>query len=356
MWEKKRRMRTWIVATLGPASAAETTIVRLRKAGVGMFRVNLSHGERMSQRAMIRSGSASGAEVMIDLCGAKVRVEEARPPLPSFLIAGKSLCLSTGPGPLRHEGLRVTGEVRLSRIRKGDPVLLDDGNIVLRVVGSGSRKVKLVVEAGGRLLPKKGVSLPSRAVRVPLLVEEDRVALDELAGEPFDWVAVPFVQRAAQIRAIRRHLGNIGVKARVIAKIEDAEGVRRAGSILDEADALLVARGDLGVSLPLPRLPFLQKQLIALAARKRKPVIVATQMLESMTEHPRPTRAEVTDVANAVLEGADALLLSAETAVGKYPVDAVSTMAEIAGYAERRRARFASVPVREPRGSASRTS
>ncbi len=313
-------------------------ILDLRKRGVDTFRINLSHGSADQHKKLIRRAAESGADVLIDLQGEKIRVEGAHPSLPLDLNHGESVCLRATRSEKKpsHPQIWVGERVDFSKLSIGNHVLLDDGNIVLRVTKVQRHGAICVVESPGRLLPRKGVALPSKALEPVLLTERDRLSLEELKGEPFSWTAASFVRNAKQIKALRDHLRSMGSSLRIMAKIEDSDGVQHAESILNVADGLLVARGDLGVSMPLYELPFLQKKLVALAKRKKKPGVVATQMLESMIKHQRPTRAEVTDVANAVLDGASAVMLSAETAVGKYPREAVEMMAKVIAYTEKK--------------------
>jgi pyruvate kinase len=212
--------------------------------------------------------------------------------------------------------------------------LIDDGNVELTVRKFTDDVLETVTRADATLELKKGVAFTSDVADFPPLVENDKIALDELKDSPFDWVAASFVRTAPCVTLLREHLNSLKKDVRIIAKIEDPSGVRNIESILKVTDAIMVARGDLGVCTPLAALPLLQMKLVTLALYHRKTVVVATQMLESMTHNRRPTRAEVTDVANAVLEGADGVMLSGETAVGDYPVETVETMATIIGNAE----------------------
>jgi pyruvate kinase len=328
--------RTQIVATVGPASSTAAIMTRLVDAGVDVFRVNLSHGDTDSHRRLIRLAHHTGVKVMVDLPGPKIRVQSATEPLPMKLAAGEKVSLASSMDSLLPgmKGLLLPQGIAYSRASKDTRILVDDGNMefVVKQVNPDSVVAENVVE--GEVKPRKGVAFSEDLTDFPPLVDEDKKVIAELADEPFDMVAASFVKCADTISALREQLALHRHSAAVVAKIEDPSGVKNAEEIVKAADGIMVARGDLGVCMPLAALPVLQKRLVALANYYRKTVIVATQMLESMTEHPRPTRAEVTDVANAVFDGADAVMLSGETAVGKFPVETVETMAEIIENAE----------------------
>jgi pyruvate kinase len=223
----------------------------------------------------------------------------------------------------------------LSLARKGSQVLIDDGNVELAVRGVKNCVLEAECRADASILERKGVAFTDDVAEFPPLVEADKRALEELRNAPFDYVAASFVRSAEGMTDLRTHLRTLGKDARIIAKIENPAGVRHIEEILLASDGVMVARGDLGVCTPLAALPLLQKQIVALALYHRRMVVVATQMLESMTHNRRPTRAEVTDVANAVLDGADAVMLSGETAVGEYPVETVRVMGAIIANAEK---------------------
>jgi pyruvate kinase len=328
--------RTLMIATLGPASLKPEVLPRLFEAGVDVFRVNLSHGTRESHRTAILAAKATGAKVMIDLPGPKIRIADANVPFPVRLKAGETIFLSTNKAalPSGRPGLVLPQGLNLSLAHIGSHILVDDGNIELTARGFKDGFLETTTSADASILLKKGVAFTTPVEEFPPLVEGDKMALDELKDAPYDWVASSFVRNADCIIDLRAHLKNLGRDATLIAKIEDPAGVHNIESILQVTDGIMVARGDLGVCTPLAALPLLQKRLVALGIYHRKTVVVATQMLESMTCSRRPTRAEVTDVANAVLDGADAVMLSGETAVGEYPVETVETMAAIIENAE----------------------
>lgn len=294
-------IRTRIVATLGPASSSDERIGELIEAGVNVFRLNFSHGTREEHgRRIAAIRKAAGdrpVAILQDLAGPKFRLD--RP------VAGH-------PGDVVEIPLPGT-------LRPGDPVLLADGAMQLEVVGP--HRCRVVV--GGSVPAGKGVNFPSSRLEIPAVTEKDREDLAFGVGQGVDFVALSFVRRAADLAEVKRS----GVP--VIAKVETAEAVGRMEEIVAAADGIMVARGDLGVEIPIERVPLVQKRLIELANRASKPVITATQMLRSMVESPLPTRAEVADVANAVLDGTDATMLSEETAVGKYPAEAVRMMRKV---------------------------
>ena len=330
--------RSKIVCTLGPASDAPRVLGRMVAAGMDVARLNFSHGDAADHRARAdavrREARRAGRNVAIlqDLQGPKLRLgvfAEGR----VELVTGETVLLVTRPGVVGSPRLIPVPLRSLARdCSPGDPVLLDDGRVRLRVRRRRGEDVEAGVEAGGALSDHKGVSLPGAAVSVPAFTPKDRrdAALGRALG--VDLVAMSFVRTARDVERARRHL-TPGTP--LIAKMEKPQAIENLEAILRTADGVMVARGDLGVELPLERVPGIQKRLVHRANVLGRACIVATEMLESMVQSPRPTRAEVSDVANAVLDGADAVMLSAETAVGHDPVAAVATMARIIEEAER---------------------
>lgn len=331
--------RTKIVATLGPSSSDAAAIENLIKAGVNVFRLNMSHGTHDGHRQVyhhvrevaLRLGKPVG--VLADLCGPKIRVGEfengfidlqhgAAVTVTTREVVGKS-----GLIPSQYHALA-------SDVSVGNRILLDDGNIELEVKTVDGEDISCQVIAGGSLSNHKGMNLPGADVSAPSLTEADRADAAFALDLGVDFLALSFVRRASDIQELLDLIDTANTTAAVVAKIEKPEALENIQEILEIADAIMVARGDLGVELPPQSVPTAQDQLIDLARQHRKPVIVATQMLESMIEHPRPTRAEVSDVATAVRHGADAVMLSAETAAGKYPVEAVKMMDTIARQTE----------------------
>lgn len=326
-----RYRRTKIVATIGPTSSDEATIAQLVSAGVNVFRLNMSHGTQEEHRIRyerIRAAATrAGQEVAVlaDLCGPKIRVG---------LFEGGSITLVDGSTvtvtthqTMGHAGLIVSQYAALAKDAvTGDRLLLDDGNIELMVQRITGPELECVVVHGGLLKDKKGMNLPGVQVSAPALTDKDRADALFACELGVDFLALSFVRSAADVVALRHLIERSATPPYIVAKIEKPEALDCIEAILDASDAIMVARGDLGVELDPARVPNVQEELVDAARAWHKPVIVATQMLESMITHSRPTRAEVTDVANAVRSGADAVMLSAETAAGTNPIAAVRTM------------------------------
>jgi pyruvate kinase len=328
--------RTKIIATLGPASGDPEVVAELLDGGTDVVRLSLAHGSIADHRERIvlvrelaeRKGRTVG--VLADLPGPKVRTG----PFPdggAFLAEGDEITLVVGDGPSDASCIPVD-EARLAEIlRARDPVVLGDGTVTLEVVAVRAGEVRARVESGGRLQGRPGAHLPSDRWLPPVPTEDDLRLIDEVAREA-DWVAVSFVRTPAELEAVRDALGPGG--PRLMAKIETRAAVDHLDALLGVADGVMVARGDLGIDFPIEDVPHLQKRIIRACGARGVPVVTATQMLESMITAPSPTRAEATDVANAVGDGTDALMLSAETAIGHDPALAVRTMARIAQRAE----------------------
>jgi pyruvate kinase len=332
--------RTKIVCTLGPASETPERIGALVGAGMDVARLNFSHNTHESHAErfrLVREASAAAERpiaVLQDLSGPKLRIGE----LPE---AGVEL--RTGAA-WRLTPERVSGDPAadipvplpdlLAALQPGHHVYLDDGQIDLVITGRTDGGVACEVQHGGVLCSRKGINAPAVPFQIPSVTEKDLTDLRFGLALGVDWVAVSFVRRGADLERVRDAIRAAGSEAHVIAKIEKPEAVAALDEILAAADGLMVARGDLGVETPLVQVPILQKELIRRCYRAGKPVITATQMLESMTHSPRPTRAEVSDVANAIMDGTSAVMLSGETAMGEYPVETVRTMAAIADYTE----------------------
>jgi len=331
--------RTKIVATLGPSSGDRKMIERLVQAGVNVFRLNMSHGTHDGHRLVyenvreVAAGLDTAIAILADLCGPKIRVgsfENGKIELNT-----EDIVTVTTRDVLGEKGLIPSQYSSLDRdVKMGNRILLDDGNIELRVLEVAGTEIICEVIAGGVLSDHKGMNLPGANVSAPSLTESDRRDAAFALELGVDLLALSFVRRASDIKELSDLIADAGGSAGIIAKVEKPEALQNIEEILDAADGVMVARGDLGVELPPQAVPAAQDQLIELARRRRKPVIVATQMLESMIEHPRPTRAEVSDVATAVHSGADAIMLSAETAAGKYPLQAVKMMDVIARQTE----------------------
>jgi len=326
--------RAKIMATLGPASREEAVLRGLVRAGVDLFRLNLSHGTQEEHRETLwRVRHIAGEEgchlpVVLDLMGPRYRLGRIADE-PRLLQPGQKVVLGDeSPGV----DLPVDPEI-LAHLEPAERVLIDGGLIELRVESKEGNRMRARVINGGPVRTRKGINLPDSALPFEIS-EKDRSDIAFAAAEGADYLAASYVGEAAHVEAVRKVAESNGGRIPIIAKIERATAIEHLDDITEAADGLMVARGDLGVEVPLYTVPVLQKRIVAAGRLSGKPVIVATQMLESMIEQPRPTRAEATDVANAVFDGADALMLSGETAVGKYPVQVVETMARIIKEAE----------------------
>ncbi len=328
---------TKIVATLGPATDPPGILQQLLAAGVDVFRLNASHGTQQEHAARIEAVRAAAREVrvhngiLLDLQGPKIRLG-AFAGGGCVLETGSSFTITTESvtGTCRRASTSYAGFAR--DVKPGDRILLDDGAIEVRALESDGTEVRTHVVSGGPVSDHKGINLPGVALSVPSLTEKDLADLHFGLTAGVDFIALSFVRTAADVQQLRDRLGKRPVV--VIAKIEKPEGWENIEAILDVTDGVMVARGDLGVEISLERVPRIQKGIIRRARRTGRFVITATQMLESMIEHPVPTRAEVSDVANAIYDGTDAVMLSAETSVGKYPVEAVRFMSRIAAESE----------------------
>lgn len=326
-----------IVCTLGPASQDPGTLTRMLEAGMDVARLNFSHGTHEDHARLIQRARDAAAQAGVVLClmqdlqGPKIRIGELVTPTVD-VPAGSMLTITTDPVAGSAGRVSTTFEALPDEVHPGDTILLDDGKIRLTVVRVEQRDVVCEVVTGGILRPRKGINLPGVALSIPAFTPKD---LDDLAfgiASGVDYTALSFVRSADDIRALRaamRELGGGLVDHPIVAKIEKPQALQNIASIVEEADAVMVARGDLGVEVPPEEVPLHQKSIIARCNRAGKPVIVATQMFESMISNPMPTRAEANDVANAVLDGADAVMLSGETSIGTYPVDAVAMMTRI---------------------------
>jgi pyruvate kinase len=333
----RRQRRTKIVATLGPASSDRTMIKRLFEAGADVFRINMSHTshERMRELiAMIRSVEQEHGRpigILVDLQGPKLRLGTFGGG--SAVVAkGDTFVLDASDAPGDAGRVYLPHPEILESAKPGQTLLLDDGKVRLRCTAAEPGRLTTQVEVGGKLSDRKGVSLPDTMLPFSALAPKDRSDLEAALDAGIDWLALSFIQRPEDIAEAKKITRG---RALVMAKIEKPQAVERLEEIMEACDALMVARGDLGVEMPLEKVPGIQKQITRAARRAGKPVVVATQMLESMIASPVPTRAEVSDVSIAVFEGADAIMLSAESAAGQYPVEAVATMNRIAEEVER---------------------
>jgi pyruvate kinase len=337
---RRRIRKTKVVATIGPASDSPEALKAMIRAGMDVARLNFSHGSHEEHRKRlecIRQASAelgANVAVMLDTKGVKIRTGR---------LAGGVVHLETGaPFSLFTDGrtgdvhgVSVSYEALPEEVEPGSTILIDDGVIELEVLRVETGEIACRIRRGGRLQDRKGVNLPGAALGIPAMSPENRADLAFAVREDIDYVAASFMRGSADVREVRRVLQEHGGgRIPIIAKIESAAGVQRLDEIVAEADGIMVARGDLGVELPLQEVPTVQKKIIRATVMNGKPVITATQMLDSMQRNPTPTRAEVSDVANAIFDGTSAVMLSNETAVGAYPVEAVRTMATLALEAE----------------------
>ncbi len=332
---------TKIVATLGPACDSPEMIKQMLEGGVNVFRFNTKHGttewheERIKRVQAIANKLKKTIGILLDLQGPEIRLEtpnkEPFPVIlgevinitPSFISNTRSVC--------------IPHEIVFHSLKKGDKMLIDDGAIELRVVAIKKELIQAEVVDGGTIYNRKGVNLPGVRIELPSLIQDDLKKLDMASDNKVDFVALSFSRTRHDIEVLKRELKKRKMRALVVAKVESMEALENIDELIESADAIMVARGDLGVEVPIEQLAYWQKNIISKCRAASKPVITATQMLQSMTESPRPTRAEATDVANAVLDGTDAVMLSGETASGKYPLRAVLAMSKIASFNEEHR-------------------
>lgn len=349
--------RAKIVATLGPSCSTAETFRELVRAGLDVARLNFSHGSHEQKAELIsmvrRVAKEEGKPVCIlaDLQGPKIRTGRLAGGKPVLLEAGKLLTITPENIEGTAERVGTVFTTLAENLEKGSRILLSDGLIELAVERIEGEDVVCRIVNGGMLGEKKGINLPGIPVKVPSLTEKDEEDLIFAIEQGVDTVAVSFVRTAADVRHVKERLAVLKSDAWVIAKLEKPQAIEHLDSILEVADGIMVARGDLGVEVPPEKVPAIQKHIIKRAAEFRKPVITATQMLESMIENPRPTRAEASDVANAIYDGSDAVMLSGETAAGKYPVEAIAMMASIVVETERQM-RLDPTPVTRVRGKA----
>jgi pyruvate kinase len=331
--------RTKIVCTIGPASSSRAVLDRLVKAGMDVARLNFSHGTQAEHGEVIRTIREGEADwgrpvtILQDLQGPKVRLG-AFVGGQANLVTGERFTLTSKSVKGTASRSSISHPEFLPALQQGDQIWMDDGMIQLVVDAVEDGEVHCRVTSGGTVSDHKGVSLPRLALPASVLTAKDREDLRFGIDHGVDYVAVSFVRSATDIQEVRRHLRELGADVPIVAKLERAEIVPNLAGILTLVDGVMVARGDLGVEVPLEEVPVIQKDVIRQARVGKVPVIVATQMLESMVDHVRPTRAEVSDVATAIFDGADAIMLSAETATGRYPVETVEMMARIAERAE----------------------
>lgn len=347
IWSLAENKNTKIVATIGPASRSYATLLELAKSGVNVFRLNFSHGdhayhlETIQNITYINETYGMHLGILADLQGPKLRVgmmeNDGVLVNPGDIITfTNENCLGT------KERVYMSYRDFAKDVEEGERVLLDDGKLVFEVIDTDKiGTVRLKVIYGGELKSRKGVNLPDTKTSLPCLTEKDLIDLAFLLTQPaVNWIALSFVRRADDIVDLRNRIEQAGHHARIIAKIEKPEAVENIDKIIKKTNGIMVARGDLGVEFPMEKVPLVQKMIVEKCIQRARPVIVATQMMESMTTNPSPTRAEVNDVANAVMDGADAVMLSGETAAGKFPIETVQAMTRIISEAEKFPPRF----------------
>jgi pyruvate kinase len=332
---------TKIVATVGPASSSYNSLLELVKMGVDVFRLNFSHGSHEDHQQVINHVTYINEKygvhvgILADLQGPKLRVGKIENNALE-IEEGQILTFTNEECIGNAERIYMSYQSFPTDVNIGERVLVDDGKLVLEVVESNRKDtVKLKVLFGGTLSSNKGVNLPNTKISLPSLTEKDLFDLDFILTQPVNWIALSFVRSPKDLKDLRRRIDERNHPAKIIAKIEKPEAVEKLDKIIKFSNGIMVARGDLGIEVPMEQLPLIQKEIIRKCIQRARPVIVATQMMDSMITNPSPTRAEITDVANAVLDGADAVMLSGETSVGKHPVKVVEAMNKIIGEAEK---------------------
>ena len=337
--EKTSFNKTKIVATVGPASNNKEMLIALVKEGVDVFRLNFSHGTHEDHLKVIdyvreiNFEMGTNVALLQDLQGPKIRVNEMTPGIE--IVSGQEIIITTREVLGNNELVSTSYEGLPKDVKVGDMILIDDGKIELKVKEVRKSDVVCSVIYGGPLKSRKGINLPFSKVSAPSLTEKDLADLHFGLKHKVDWVALSFVRKAQDILSLRKIIDDQKSTTRIVAKIEKPEALENIDAIIEATDAVMVARGDLGVEIWMEEVPMVQKMLVEKCNKAAKPVIVATQMMESMIENPRPTRAETNDVANAVMDGADALMLSAETAAGKYPIEVIRSMVRTVGSVEK---------------------
>lgn len=353
-------VHTKIVATLGPASADEPILRQLLTAGLDVARLNFSHGDHQEKYAILQRlrSAAAGRPVAIlgDLCGPKIRISGLSGPTVAVKPGDEVTIYRTPDRLAGPRAMAMSHPDLVDEVDIGHRVLIEDGLIQLRVSAKKGDRLVCQCLVGGVIAPRKGVNLPDSTLTLPAIMAKDLTDLDWALAHDLDYIALSFVRTAADLDALRGEIDRRGGGLRIVAKIETPAAVRNIDAIIQRSDAILIARGDLGVEMDLVEIPVLQKDIARRCRAAGVPVIVATQMLHSMIESPTPTRAEVSDVANAILDGADAVMLSGETAVGKYPAEAIGFMNRILARTEVLRENFGAAPGRVEQASLKVTS
>ena len=334
---KKFIPETKIVATIGPSCISEKVLRKMVSSGLDMVRINFSHGsyddylKHIKNVREINKEYRRAIKIIGDLEGFRIRIGYFKDRKEIFLEKNKSVCLVKNIYGNEKE-IPVDYKGNFLDFGKAEYVFIDDGNIVLKIKDIDKEKIKVKVINGGILKQRKGVNVPGAELKFKTLNEKDRKDIKFAIENNFDFLALSFVRNKEDVLNLKKEIGKERIK--IIAKIENREGIKNIDEIIDVSDGIMIARGDMGISIPVYEVPFVQKEIIKKCKNKRKFSITATQMLESMVENPVPTRAEVSDIANAVLDGTDCVMLSAETSVGKYPVECVKIMNEIVKFSE----------------------
>ncbi|MFA6636544.1 MAG: pyruvate kinase [Candidatus Omnitrophota bacterium] len=335
-----RRARTKIIATIGPSSQGYGVLRRMVASGLNVARINFSHGthaEHLEKIKVIRRINAKyrrHVEILQDLEGYRIRISKFSGKEGKFLKKNSRVVITGGSDNGDSAVIPMDYEGDFRKIGKDQLIYIDDGNIILKVKSCTEKKISAVVIEGGLLKERKGVNMPGVKIPFSGVTEKDIRDLKFGVDHKVDYMAQSFVRTAADVRTIKNRVKQKLPQCRIIAKIESREAIGNIDDIIDASDAIMIARGDMGIAVPIHMIPVIQKMIIYKCNRKKKPVITATQMLEHMTEHSRPTRAEVTDVANAILDGTDFVMLSGETAAGAFPVESVITMDKIIKFTE----------------------
>jgi pyruvate kinase len=355
-----------ILATLGPASDTQEKIEKLIKAGTNAVRINMSHGTTEEHLNILQNARAAAAKlgsplsILVDLAGPKIRTRSLTGKEPVLLHVGEKFTLTTKDIVGNNREVATTFSELPDSVNIGEPILLDDGSLELKVVEKTQTDVICEVVAGGLLYESKGINLPNTHLPIPSLTDKDRADLDWALEQDVDYVALSFVRKAEDCREVKKIIKEKNTRefgrALLVAKIEKAEAIENLKEIIQATDGVMVARGDLGVETSVELVPIYQKRIIQQAIAKDKFVITATQMLQTMVENPRPTRAEASDVANAVWDGTDAVMLSAETAAGNFPIESVLTMAKIINSAETLKPTKLRKPIKFSQKASGRTS
>ncbi len=329
---------TKIIATIGPACSNKKTLQSMVDSGVNVFRLNMSHGDKSAKLKMynlVKSLSHKNGErpcILADLAGPKIRITDV---MPNFILDAGQIVTITNEKDADDNHICVTKDVGFTNITMGAAILINDGRIRLEVIDAISKNaIKCKTEIGGLVEPGKGVNFPGITLNVPTLTNQDKVDLKIALDEGADWIALSFVRSANDVKEVHAIMDEAGKRLPVMAKIEKWEAIKDVNAIAESFDGIMVARGDLGVEIPAEQVPIAQKQMIGVSRSLGKPIVIATQLLESMIDNLTPTRAEVSDIANAVFDGVDALMVTGETAMGKYPVEVIQILNRVIGESE----------------------